>query len=102
MEWKMIIDKITTGFVIQRFNTDSQEFFSQEFIGGDEVAYEVDGSPINVVNFEDRLVGKVPYLPFEMKQPDEMVEGRDCYACLEPIKHSGKFCMSCGAEQKMT
>jgi hypothetical protein len=103
----MIIKKITTGVVIQDFDTDKQEFVSQVFVAADQVDYEAeDGSPINVADFEDRVISnKSPYLPMSMKQPlDIEIEdnGRECYACNEPIRHLGKFCMSCGAEQKMT
>lgn len=67
----MIINKITTGFVIQRFDTDLQKFVSQEFIAGDQTDYETqDGSEINRVDFLDRLVGQEPYLNFDMVQPE--------------------------------
>ncbi len=65
----MLINKITTGFIIQVFDTDKQEWISQTFHAG-EVDYEtLDGDPINFTDFEDRLVGKEPYLPFDMVQP---------------------------------
>ena len=65
----MIIQKITAGFVIQDFDTDKQAFVAQEFVGGDEVTYEVEAHEINETDFLARVVGKEPYLPFEMKQP---------------------------------
>mgnify|MGYP001565121592 FL=1 len=69
----MIINKITVGFVIQCFDTDKQEWIAQTFMAGDEVSYELeDGTPINQQDFEDRVVGKNSYLPFEMKQPSEL------------------------------
>lgn len=68
----MIIQKITTGFVIQEFNTDTQKFVSQQFVAGDEVDYEVEGSAINQVDFENKLVSHNGYLPFTMVQPGEM------------------------------
>lgn len=67
----MIINKITIGFVTQSFDTDKQAWVSQEFVAGDQVDYETgDGDPINVADFEDRVLGKQePYLPFDMVQP---------------------------------
>ena len=60
----MIINKITTGFVIQQFDTEKQKFVSQEFIAGDEVDWETEvGQPADM--------DESPYLPFNMEQPDE-------------------------------
>ena len=57
----MIVNKITTGFVIQRFNTETNKFIDQEFIAGDEVSYEnVYGESVDT--FDE-------YLPFDMIQP---------------------------------
>lgn len=71
----MIINKITTGFVIQQFDTEKQKFVSQEFVAGDEVDWETeDGQPADM---EAPLVvdGQLQpilttYLPFNMEQPD--------------------------------
>lgn len=66
----MVINKITVGWVTQSFDTDKQEWINQEFFAGDQVDYETeDGDPINCCDFEDRIVGNEPYLPFEMKRP---------------------------------
>lgn len=66
----MVINKITVGWVTQTFDTDKQEWISQEFLAGDQVDYETeDGDPINYTDFENRIIGNEPYLPFEMKQP---------------------------------
>lgn len=67
----MIINKITTGFVIQSFDTDSQNWVDQEFIAGDQCEYETeDGNPISLQNFLDRVVSNVePYLQYNMVQP---------------------------------
>lgn len=66
----MKIKKIIVGFVIQTFDTDKQEFIHQEFIAGDEISYETeDGHGINEADFENRVIGKTPYLPLEMSQP---------------------------------
>ncbi len=70
----MIINKITTGLVIQSFDTDTQQWTRQEFHAGDSEFETGDGDPINLADFLDRVVGKnEPYLPFEMKQPSEIV-----------------------------
>jgi hypothetical protein len=61
----MIVNKITTGFVIQRFDTETRQFVAQEFIAGDQVDFENEYSE-PVESFDE-------YLPFEMKQPSELV-----------------------------
>lgn len=59
----MIIHKITHGFVIQAFDTEKNQFVSQEFIAGDPVNWETeDGDPIEF---------REEYLPFFMAQPCE-------------------------------
>lgn len=59
----MIVKKITTGFVIQYFETETQKFLSQEFIAGDEVEVEdLEGNSLD----EDEVS---EYLPFDMVQP---------------------------------
>jgi hypothetical protein len=59
----MIVNKITTGYVIQEYDTVKKRFISQEFIAGDQVDFEAaDLSESNVEPFD-------AYFPFEMKQP---------------------------------
>ncbi len=59
----MIINKITTGFVIQQFDTEKNQFVSQNFTAG-EVEYEnQNGEPVDAPNNE-------PYLSFDMVQPE--------------------------------
>jgi hypothetical protein len=60
----MIVKKITTGFVIQTYDTKKEKFTAQEFIAGDEVAWEADGDPM--------VDGDEPdaYLNFDMVQPN--------------------------------
>lgn len=61
----MIVNKITTGFVVQRLDTETRQFIAQEFIAGDQVDFENEyGEPVE--SFAE-------YLPFEMKQPSELV-----------------------------
>lgn len=68
----MLINKITAGFVIQTYDTDAQNWISQEFIAEDNSEYELDGgNSMNVQDFLDRVIdSKEPYLPFDMKQPE--------------------------------
>lgn len=58
----MIVNKITNGFVIQQFDTETRQFIGQEFIAGDEVTFE-DEDGESVESFDE-------YLPYEMKQPN--------------------------------
>ncbi len=74
----MIIKKITTGFVIQTFDTDKQRYTSQTFVAGDVVDYEnTDGDALAHDEMEPLNFGptceKEPYLPFDMVQPNEAV-----------------------------
>lgn len=63
----MIVKKITSGFVVQIFDTEKNEFISQDFIAGDTCEYEDSkGSPV------DEETVKESYLPFFMVQPDKM------------------------------
>lgn len=49
----MKLQKITAGFVIQTFNTESQLWESQEFVPGEDEQYETEfGDPIDEVDFE--------------------------------------------------
>ena len=72
----MKIQKITSGFVIQTFDTDAQSWVSQEFVAGDECDYEVvgdDGIPdiISTEQFMSHVKGEnEPYLLYDMVQPD--------------------------------
>lgn len=62
----MIINKITTGYVIQTYNTDTGKCESQEFVAGDECEYETeDGDSFDVDDCEAEL----EYQPYEMIQP---------------------------------
>ena len=66
----MIIKKVTIGFVIQEFDTDKKEFIHQEFIAGDIVHYELeDGDSCPPIT---RKKVEKYYLPYEMKQPDQL------------------------------
>ena len=60
----MLVRKITHGFVVQVFDTEKGRFVSQEFVAGDEVAYEDShGEAVD----SDMVAA---YLPFHMVQPE--------------------------------
>jgi hypothetical protein len=64
----MKIKKITTGFVVQTFDTFIGKFISQEFVAVDDCEYENEEEEI--VDSELLEVnGKEVYLPFNMIQP---------------------------------
>jgi hypothetical protein len=55
------IRKITTGFVIQKWDAKTKKFLGQEFVAGDQVDYEDEkGNPIEEVEPE--------YICFDMVQ----------------------------------
>ena len=70
----MLINKVTVGFVIQVFDTEKKAFVDQNFIAGDEVSYEDQYGKAVDPQYMHTLDGKTPYLPFDMVQPDDMVE----------------------------
>jgi hypothetical protein len=62
----MIINKITAGYVVQKYNTETGKCESQEFVAGDECEYETeDGNYFDVDASETEL----EYQPYEMIQP---------------------------------
>lgn len=64
----MKINKITTGFVIQTFDTELKRFVEQKFVAGDECDYETEsGEPVESELLE--VNGEEVYLPFDMVQP---------------------------------
>lgn len=65
----MIVKKITVGFVIQDYDTETKKFVSQEFIAGDQVDWEDEDG--NAIPEEDA------YLSFEMIQPEDMESVED-------------------------
>ena len=69
----MLISKITTGFVIQTFDSDKRQFIQQHFVASDDVAYEDEqGKPVDPTLLT--VDGREQYLPFEMRQPGEQIE----------------------------
>jgi hypothetical protein len=103
----MLVRKITTGFVTQTFDTGAGRFTAQEFIAGEQCDYENErGEPVDseLLTVRKQIKGKKgrkntvkeeAYLPFEMKQPNEMglyaggeVELSDG-GCIEPPEDDG-------------
>ncbi|MGO8750590.1 MAG: hypothetical protein ACLQNE_31970 [Thermoguttaceae bacterium] len=70
----MLVNKITSGFVIQVFDTELKRFVSQEFVAGDHCDYE-DGNGDPVSSELLKADGKDASLPFDMVQPPS--EGKD-------------------------
>jgi hypothetical protein len=65
----MIVSKITTGFVVQKFDADTGRCISQEFVAGDQVEYEDQaGNPVEDGQYGIDLEGL--YWPLDMKQPE--------------------------------
>lgn len=78
----MIVSKITPGFVVQKFNTETGQYFKQEFIGGCEVEYENElGDPILPPDEMMNEDGSEPYLPFDMVQPEIKPDTSRCHIC---------------------
>jgi len=65
----MLVKKITTGFVIQTFDTELGKFVNQDFIAGDGCDYEdMYGETVDSDLLE--VDGEEAYLPFNMQQPE--------------------------------
>jgi hypothetical protein len=67
----VIVKKITTGFVIQDYDTEKRKFISQEFVAGDEVEVVYTRSN-NGEYFDSSEVEGLDesYLSFDMLQPN--------------------------------
>lgn len=69
----MIVKKVTVGFVIQEFDTEKNQFVSQEFIAGDQVDWETeDGDKIDPDDYVAQEDGTIPSLSFDMVPPSYM------------------------------
>jgi uncharacterized protein (DUF608 family) len=63
----MKISKITQGYVLQTYDTETGKCKSQEFIAGDECEYETEyGEHFDIDDSETEL----EYQPYEMVQPN--------------------------------
>jgi hypothetical protein len=64
----MLVNNVTTGFVVQVFDTELKRFISQEFTAGEQTDYEDRlGDPVDRKLLE--VDGQEAYLPFDMVQP---------------------------------
>jgi hypothetical protein len=80
----MRINKITTGFVVQTWDTERKQWISQEFVAGDRVDYEkADGTPVDADDIWPDMAE--PYLPFEMRPPEEVQASAPRFFVLETI-----------------
>jgi hypothetical protein len=68
----MKINKTTTGFVIQTWDTDLRKWTGQEFVAGDQCEYEQAGTFQTLTPAEIWPNSPEPYLPFLMRQPNEI------------------------------
>lgn len=59
------VDKITTGIVVQTFDTETGECVAQRFVAGDEVEFADPSS-----GFIETLDTLSLYYPFDMVQPE--------------------------------
>jgi hypothetical protein len=65
----MILNKTTTGFVVQKFDAETGRCVSQEFIASDQVEWEdQQGDRIEDGQYGIDLEGL--YFPLDMKQPE--------------------------------
>ena len=65
----MIVNKTTTGFVVQKFDSETGRCLSQEFIASDQVEWEDQkGERIEDGQYGIDLEGC--YYPLDMKQPE--------------------------------
>ena len=70
----MKINKITTGFVIQTYDTDRMKWTGQEFVADDQVEYEEAGTGAILPPAAIWPAAPEPYLPFVMRQPEEIAK----------------------------
>jgi hypothetical protein len=85
----MRINKITTGFVVQTWDTELKKWISQEFLAGDEINYEkADGDAADPIEPREVWPGwpdTEPCLPFEMKPPEAIQPGAPRFYILETV-----------------
>ena len=99
----MLLSKITTGSVIQEFDTETNQWISQRFVAGDQVAY---GEECNSVECSFAMFEQIcnSYLPFDMVQPEKLVGVRDtgvkaaCVLCGCDVELGRGLCDDCMSE----
>lgn len=95
----MIVKKITTGFVIQEYDTETGKWNSQEFIASDSTEWEdEEGNAVDVWALKTEENIEIPYLSFDMVPPAYMDDGEveTCPECGTPLIKDGKECPNCG------
>ena len=105
----MILNKITTGFVTQRFDSETGEWLDQEFIAGDESFETEDGEPIDE-DGEWLDANQLPAenLPLLMVQPNRLLDNKSSgkttircdYNCIEKRTLAGCRWMSLGPDRR--
>jgi hypothetical protein len=73
----MKVNKITTGFVIQTYDTDLMKWAGQEFVAGTQTDYEEAGTGTILDSAKIWPNSDEPYLPFDMRQPNEIGKNRN-------------------------
>ena len=68
----MLIKKITTGVLVQAFDTETRTFVSQEFVAGDRVDYEDEDGPVKNPSFLKKIIEKI--FDATCNQIDELTE----------------------------
>ena len=63
----MKINKITMGYVIQTYDTETDQWIDQAFIAADSEWETWDGKPLILMEVPDKAMNS--YLPFDMVQP---------------------------------
>jgi hypothetical protein len=80
----MRINKITTGFVVQTWDTELKKWIAQEFVAGDLTDYEkADGTSVDPSDIWPDI--PEPYLPFAMQPPEELRPRLPRFYVLETI-----------------
>lgn len=79
----MRINKTTYGFVIQTWDTELNRWIDQQFVAGDQTEYEEAATDRTLDPADIWRNGPEPYLPFHMKQPDEVSVGDGSFYVLE-------------------
>ena len=78
----MIINKITTGFVVQQYDTEREQYIGQSFTAGNVDYEKADGTVVHPTEMASLGFGPFapsgePYLAFDMVQP--RVKGEHCF-----------------------
>ena len=67
----MLVNKVTTGFVIQTFDLDTSRCTMQQFVAGDSCDIETLGGLNVEENDKIMLTAGNLYYPYDMVQPGE-------------------------------